>query len=105
MSDDLRLDDMPFEQLLDLLRDTVERLDSNELTLDEAVAAYERCVNIANACNAQLDGAELRVSQLSSSVTTLRESADSYRVEARSARRLLFDEDDDLDDLLDLDDE
>jgi exodeoxyribonuclease VII small subunit len=97
--------DAPFETLLAQLRETVTRLDGHELTLDDAVAAYRECVEIANACTALLDDAELRVSQISVNASALREQSESYAVTgggSRIARRLLLgDDEDDLDDLLD----
>jgi exodeoxyribonuclease VII small subunit len=91
-----------FEALLAQLRDTVALLDGAELTLDEAVAAYERCVALANACNTLLEAAELRVTQLNVSSGALRETAETYAYSSLTARRLLLgDDEDDLEDLLD----
>jgi exodeoxyribonuclease VII small subunit len=105
MNADEALSGVPFETLLAQLRDTVARLDGHELTLDEAVVAYEECVRIANACAMLLDEAELRVTQINVSATALRELPESYAFSGNSshiARRLLLgDDDDDLEDLLD----
>jgi exodeoxyribonuclease VII small subunit len=105
MNADNGLTDVPFETLLARLRDTVARLDGQELTLDEAVLAYEECVRIANACATMLDEAELRVTQINVSATALRELPESYAYStsaSRIARRLLLgDDEDDLEDLLD----
>lgn len=102
---DAELAQLPFEQVLSMLRDTVARLDGDALTLDEAVAAYERCVQLANACNALLDHAELRVSRLNVSAAALRETSESYSYSGAAARRLLLgDDEDDLEDFLDGDD-
>jgi exodeoxyribonuclease VII small subunit len=101
------LSGVPFETLLAQLRDTVARLDGHELTLDEAVLAYEECVRIANACAALLDNAELRVTQINVSATALRELPESYAysssgASSQTARRLLLgDDEDELEDFLD----
>ena len=93
-----------FEELLVMLRETVARLDGVDLTLDEAVVAYEQCVQLATACSVFLDEAELRVSQLNVTASGLAERNVAYTVSASDARRLLLsDEDDELDDLLDED--
>jgi exodeoxyribonuclease VII small subunit len=39
-------------------------LDAGDLTLDQAMALFERGMALATQCNAQLDAAELRVQQL-----------------------------------------
>jgi exodeoxyribonuclease VII small subunit len=103
MSVDESLSAVPFETLLAQLRDTVARLDGQELTLDEAVVAYEECVRIANACATLLDEAELRVTQINVNATALREIPESYAYSSSQiARRLLLgDDEDDLEDLLD----
>jgi exodeoxyribonuclease VII small subunit len=93
-----------FEALLEALQETVRQLDEEQLTLEEAVTAYERSVAIANECNRMLDEAELRVSQIDASSSALRESATRYQVESSRATLLFLDEDeDDLADLLDSD--
>src|SRR6476660_4181380 len=103
MSADESLSAVPFETLLAQLRDTVALLDGQELTLDEAVLAYEECVRIANACATLLDEAELRVTQINVKATALRELPESYAYSSSHiARRLLLgDDEDDLEDLLD----
>ena len=91
-----------FEALLIQLQETVSRLESDELTLDEAIAAYERSVEIANTCTQMLDDAELRISTIDVQSRTLREESTVYTVgSSRAASLLLGDDDDDLTDLLD----
>lgn len=93
-----------FEQLLDELQATVRSLDEEQLTLEEAVVAYERSVAIANECNQMLDDAELRVSRIDADSLELREQSNVYQVEASRATMLfLGDDEDDLTDLLDSD--
>ena len=40
------------------------QLEAGDLTLDQAMALFERGTALATQCNAQLDAAELRVQQL-----------------------------------------
>ncbi len=64
MSDEL--DKLSFEEAFEELEATVHRLDADagELTLEEAIALYERGVQLARRCNDALDAAELQVQQL-----------------------------------------
>ena len=95
-----------FEDLLIELQETFKRLEGDELTLDEAIAAYERSVTIATQCATILDNAELRISQIDAESRQIREQASIYQVEEyRAASLLLGDDDDDLTDLLGLDDD
>jgi len=59
--------DMPelsFEDLYRELEETVRKLESGDLPLAEALALFEGGTRLAEQCNALLDGAELRVRQL-----------------------------------------
>lgn len=53
-----------FEELYHELEETVRRLEAGDLTLDESLALFERGTLLAEQCNSLLDGAELRVRQL-----------------------------------------
>ena len=55
---------LSFEQAFGELETTVRRLEEGELTLEEAVALYERGKRLAQHCNDALDTAELQVQQL-----------------------------------------
>jgi exodeoxyribonuclease VII small subunit len=55
---------MSFEQAFTTLEDTVGKLESGGLTLEQAVALYEEGMRLAQLCGRQLDAAELRVSRL-----------------------------------------
>jgi exodeoxyribonuclease VII small subunit len=55
---------MSFEQAFTTLEDTVGKLESGGLTLEQAVALYEEGMRLAHLCGRQLDAAELRVSRL-----------------------------------------
>jgi len=92
-----------FEELLIQLQESVTRLETDELTLEEAIAAYERSVEIANQCTQMLDDAELRITTIDAQSRSLREESTNYRVGNSRATALLLgdDDDDDLADLLD----
>jgi exodeoxyribonuclease VII small subunit len=62
MSDDT--EKLSFEAALGELEVTVQQLEAGELTLEEAVALYERGMHLAQRCNDALDAAELQVQQL-----------------------------------------
>ncbi|MBN1681031.1 MAG: exodeoxyribonuclease VII small subunit [Anaerolineae bacterium] len=53
-----------FEQAFADLEDTVTKLESGELALEEAVALYERGQRLAQLCAKMLDAAELRIKQI-----------------------------------------
>ncbi len=53
-----------FEELYTELEETVQKLEAGNLTLDESLALYERGMELARRCGAQLDQAELRVKEL-----------------------------------------
>jgi exodeoxyribonuclease VII small subunit len=62
MSDDLET--LSFEVAFGELETTVERLEAGDLTLEEAIALYERGMRLARHCGTMLDTAELQVQQL-----------------------------------------
>jgi exodeoxyribonuclease VII small subunit len=55
---------LTFEESFDELEATVQRLEEGELTLEEAIALYERGMRLARRCSDALDAAELQVQQL-----------------------------------------
>ena len=57
-------ENLSFEQAFAELEEVVQQLEAGELTLDQAMALFERGTALATQCNAQLDAAELRVQQL-----------------------------------------
>ncbi|HBY46096.1 MAG TPA: exodeoxyribonuclease VII small subunit [Thermomicrobiales bacterium] len=89
-----------FEARLDQLQQAVRRLEEENLTLSDAIDAYEEAVRLAASCSQMLDAAELRVSSIDASSSRLREEAVTYRAEANPYTRLLLGDDDDLMDLL-----
>jgi exodeoxyribonuclease VII small subunit len=56
--------DLTFEAAFQELEEIVGRLEGGDLTLEEAIALFERGQTLARLCAEKLDGAELRVSQL-----------------------------------------
>jgi exodeoxyribonuclease VII small subunit len=53
-----------FEQALQELEDTVARMEAGNLTLTETLDLYERGMLLIRVCGKQLDGAELRITEL-----------------------------------------
>lgn len=62
MSDSMN--DLRFEEAYGELETIVRRLETGELALEESVALYERGRQLAAHCQHLLDGAELRVTQV-----------------------------------------
>lgn len=62
MSDEVK--DLTFEQAFGELEMTVQRLEAGDLTLEEAIALYERGMRLAQRCSSALDAAELQVQTL-----------------------------------------
>ncbi len=58
---------MSFEQAYRALEETVQRLETGNLPLEEAVALYQQGMELAKRCNQQLDKLELRVKLLTPS--------------------------------------
>ena len=63
-SDPAQLDELPFDQALAELQETVRRLEEGGLPLEEAIALYERGVALHERCARLLADAELRVQRL-----------------------------------------
>jgi exodeoxyribonuclease VII small subunit len=62
-----------FEELFEELELTVQKLEAGNLTLDESLALYERGMELAKQCGAQLDRAELRLKELAPALSALAE--------------------------------
>ena len=58
---------MKFEDAMTLLEQSVARLESGSLGLDDAIAEYERAVGLVKICNERLLDAEQRVRILTES--------------------------------------
>ncbi len=60
-----------FEQLYAELEATVDKLEQGNLPLEESLALYERGMQLARQCSAQLDRAELRLVELAPAANEL----------------------------------
>ena len=69
-----------FESLSKQLEEVLLLLERGDLPLEEALAAYERGVALVRQCNDLLDRAEIRITELSASVT--RSAPDRYMAES-----------------------
>lgn len=56
--------DLSFEEALMQLENLVRELESGRIKLDEAVAAYERAVNLKKLCEAKLKAAQLKIEKI-----------------------------------------
>jgi exodeoxyribonuclease VII small subunit len=56
--------DLSFEEAFAELEETVTRLESGDLSLEESIALFERGQALAAFCNEKLDKSELQVRQL-----------------------------------------
>jgi exodeoxyribonuclease VII small subunit len=53
-----------FEASLEALEGVVAKLESGELPLEQALAAFETGISLARRCGSRLDAAELRIKKL-----------------------------------------
>lgn len=53
--------DMKFEEAMTALENITSKLESGELTLEDAISAYERAIALVKICNEKLENAEKRV--------------------------------------------
>lgn len=60
--------DVSFEQLYNELEATIEKLEEGNLSLDDALALYQRGIELATECGTMLDDAELKIQELTPSV-------------------------------------
>ena len=58
------IEELTFERAFAELEETVRKLESGGLKLEESLALFERGRALVEYCNAQLDKAELKVRQL-----------------------------------------
>ena len=59
-------DELTFEQAYEQLEKIVEKLEAGELSLDESMALFEEGIKLERLCGEKLDGAELRINELTS---------------------------------------
>lgn len=55
---------MSFEEAFALLENTVSRMETGELTLEESLSAFEEAIALVKLCTAELNRAEQRVRML-----------------------------------------
>ena len=56
--------ELTFEQAFAQLEEAVRQLESGELSLEQSLALFEKGMRLAKVCEAKLDQAEQKVSQL-----------------------------------------
>ena len=61
-----KIQEINFEEALRQLEEIVTRLESGDLTLEEAMALFEDGQRLTALCNAKLESASLQVEQLTS---------------------------------------
>ena len=59
------IENLSFEQAFGELENTVQKLEAGGLTLEQSLLLFERGQALAAHCNTLLDGAELKIRQLS----------------------------------------
>jgi exodeoxyribonuclease VII small subunit len=64
MPDPTPIDQLTYEQALSELEDIVTKLETNQRSLEEALALFERGQLLASYCAGLLDQADLKVQQL-----------------------------------------
>ena len=62
------IEELSFEDSYARLEQVVQKLEAGDLGLEESVRLYEEGMRLAEHCGQQLDSAELRVTQLLSSI-------------------------------------
>jgi len=55
----------PFEEALEALEERVRRLESGELSLDDALKLFEEGVELTRECHEKLDAADQKITELS----------------------------------------
>ncbi len=72
-----------YDRLVSEIEAIVERLESGDLPLAEALLEYQRGIELIRLCNDLLDQAELRISELSGGLRLNRESETAFRGDYR----------------------
>ncbi len=55
------IDELKFEDAIEMLETSVKKLESGALPLDDAIRLYEESVALVRACHEKLDNAERRI--------------------------------------------
>lgn len=66
MTDDTNLDSLSYEQLLEQLEETIDRMSSGGLGIEEVTDLYERAGRLHDAASARLERIRERIDQLTS---------------------------------------
>lgn len=72
-----KIESLSFEDSYALLEQVIQKLESGNLSLEESVALYEQGIKLAAHCGRKLDDAQLRVTQLLSTVSGEDEETES----------------------------
>ena len=67
--DKKKIETLSFEDSYARLEQVIQRLEEGDLTLEESVALYEEGTYLAEHCGNKLDAAEIKVSQLLTTVS------------------------------------
>ena len=67
MNNDSVLDKMTFEEAMNELENLVESLDKGDISLDQAMAAYDRGSQLKDHCQKKLSEAKMKVETIQSS--------------------------------------
>ncbi|MDC0457273.1 exodeoxyribonuclease VII small subunit [Alphaproteobacteria bacterium] len=67
MNNDNILDKMTFEEAMNELENLVESLDKGDISLDQAIAAYDRGSQLKDHCQKKLNEAKMKVETIQSS--------------------------------------
>lgn len=60
----MKKEELSFEELMKRLEEVTNKLEKEELNLDESVALFEEGMNLSKKCNETLENAEKRISIL-----------------------------------------
>lgn len=68
LAEETPIEALSFDELLDRLEEVVQQLETDELSLDASIDAFERGVKLAARCQGMLSDAELRISQITNEI-------------------------------------
>ncbi len=61
---DKKIEELTFEEALKALKETVEKLESEDMPLEESLKLFEFGMQLSERCSQLLDEAELKIKQL-----------------------------------------
>tara|TARA_B110001452_G_scaffold220264_1_gene192477 strand:- start:107 stop:358 length:252 start_codon:yes stop_codon:yes gene_type:complete len=70
MNNDKMLDKMTFEEAMNELETLVDSLDRGDISLDQAIAAYDRGSQLKDHCQKRLNEAKMKVESIQTSDNT-----------------------------------